>query len=270
MKKHDIRLLCLDIDGTLLDSRHRLPPENRAAVRKAEQAGIPVCLMSARPPGAVFPIMEELGISGPVVCYNGGLILKGNEPLYDCRVSTQAALGVLQEAERRNISLSVYRDMIWYISTEDRWNAEESTITGLLPVVTKLRTSVRSWQKGAHKLLCMGEPERIDELEAELSARNLPVQLVRSKDTYLEILPEQNGKAAAMRILCRRMNILPKYVMAIGDHDNDCGMLQAAAYGIAMGNASKAAKQAARYITRTNDEAGVADAIHRWIFGGEQ
>lgn len=269
MTESPIRLLCLDIDGTLLDSMHRLPPENRAAVREAEQRGVAVCVMSARPPGAIVPIVRELGIAGPMVCYNGGLILKQDTCFADERIANAIGLQILRETEHCGVHLSVYRDWDWLIEKADRWSAQESAITGLIPTEVPLRETLHTCENGAHKYLCMGEPEKINIIAAALDALHLPVQLVRSKDTYLEILPLHADKAFAMTTLCHVLDIAPEQTMSVGDHDNDCGMLRAAAYGVAMGNASEKAKQAAAWQTRSNDEAGVAYAIHRWILNKE-
>ncbi|RGM79122.1 hypothetical protein DXB94_04985 [Butyricicoccus sp. OM06-6AC] len=64
MNQQQYRLLCMDIDGTLLNSAHKLPPANREAVQSAAKNGVTICLMSARPPRAVFPIRDALGVDG--------------------------------------------------------------------------------------------------------------------------------------------------------------------------------------------------------------
>lgn len=265
MNEHSIQLLCLDIDGTLLDSAHRLPPENRAAVREAVRSGVTVCLMSARPPGAILPILRELELENEMACYNGGVIYYRGQKIYEERIPVQVGMQIYMEAKRCGIHLSTYRDWDWLIDENDCWSRQESDITGLTPITLPIQREMSQWNDGAHKFLCMGEPYRIDEVFSGLEARRLPVQLVRSKDTYLEILPLTAEKGVALQTLCRVLGIAQNRAMAIGDHDNDCGMLRAAGCGIAMGNGSEAAKQAAMYQTRSNDEAGVAYAIERWI-----
>ncbi len=267
MTNNDIRLLCLDIDGTLLDSAHKLPPENRAAVCWAEGNGVTVCLMSARPYMAVTPIWEQLGITGPTACFGGALVLCGNKHLYDCRIPDSAAMRVVRETTNRHLHLSVYRDNGWYVSSEDKWSAQESAITGLSPVsVQYLGDMIPCWgAQGAHKLLCMGESYQITRLGQAVAKKKLPLKLIRSKDEYLEIVAEGVSKAAAMEQLCRHLGIPPECTMAIGDHDNDCDMLRSAGIGVAMGNASDSAKQAAGLITLDNDHAGVAYAIRKWL-----
>ncbi len=267
----DIRLLCMDIDGTLLDSAHKLPSENRGAIQWAAEQGITICLMTARPPQATKPIMDAFGITGPLVFFSGALIMCANEIIYDTRIPNTANLRIIMETYNRHLHLSIYRNEDWYVSKEDRWSRQESAITGVQPVITEdLKELVTHWgSEGAHKLLCMGEPLEIEKLGRAVSRKKLPLELLRSKDEYLEIMPENVGKAEAMELLCNHMDIPLSCVMAIGDHDNDSSMLRSAGFGVAMGNASKDAKQAARFITLSNDEAGAAYAIRKLIQEGK-
>jgi len=264
----DIRLICLDIDGTLLDSRHRLPPENRAAVRQATEQGIVICLLTARPPAATLPVQQALGVDGPAACFGGGLLEYRGQRLCDRRIPLGTAELLAAECGARHLHLSVYRDRGWYLAREDQWSRQEAAITGTVPTCAGLEDLIRSWgDRGAHKLLCMGEPDRLDDLSRALEGQTLPVQLLHSKATYLEIIPEGSGKAEAMELLCAALGISPRQVMALGDHDLDAPMLQAAGYGVAMGNSSEAAFRAAAYRTASNDQAGVAQAICKALAG---
>lgn len=258
-----LRLLCLDIDGTLLNTAHQLPPENRAAVQYAAEKGVCICLLSARPPQAITPIAQALGVSGPVASFGGALIQDGGKRLFDRRLPSDAAQTVIHLAQQADVSLSFYRDTAWLVEQGDVWSLAEGEITGLRPAVTPLRAALAD---GApHKLLCMGEPVRIDRFLAVLQEKTLPVSLLRSKDTYLEILPQNADKADALHRLCASLHISPAQTIAIGDHDVDCALLRAAGVGVAMGNGSPAARQAADWIAPDNDHAGVAAAVYHWI-----
>ncbi|MDR3766247.1 MAG: Cof-type HAD-IIB family hydrolase [Butyricicoccus sp.] len=258
-----IKLLCLDIDGTLLDTSHQLPPENRAAVQYAAKQGVTVCLLSARPPQAIFPIQQALGVPGPVASFGGALIQDGETRIFDRRLPTDDARTVIGLAQQHGISLSFYRDTAWLVEQEDEWSRAEGEITGLHPDVTPL---VAALADGApHKLLCMGAADRIDGFCQLLQQQGLDAALLRSKDEYLEILPQKADKADALRTLCRYRQLAPEQTMAMGDHDVDCTMLRAAGIGVAMGNSSDAARQAADWMAPDNDHAGVAAAIHHWI-----
>ncbi len=258
----DIRLLCLDIDGTLLDSNNTLPLENRAAIHWISEKGVKFSLISARPPQAVLPIMEAVGVNGPMASFCGALIMDSGKKLHDCRIGNEAVERITEEACRHNVHISIYRDEEWCVSKNDRWSQNESDITGVYPTAT----GIGEWDKGgAHKLLCMGEAAEISTLMESLKNADLPVKILRSKSEYLEIIPEAVGKAEAVRILCSCLDIPLENVMAIGDHDTDQAMLKEAGCGVAMGNGSDKAKQAARFITLSNDEAGVAYAIRHMI-----
>ena len=259
----------MDIDGTLLNSAHELPPASREAVQFAAKNGVTICLMSARPPRAVFPIRDALGVDGPLACCGGGLILQGDNRLADSRLSCACAQTVLRETNARGIHLSVYRDLDWLIAAEDEWSRAEAQITGVQPAVAPLETLFTDWgDAGAHKLLCMGEKSQIDEMLPVLEAKHLPMTLVRSKDEYLEVVPAGAGKDTAMHVLCDSLDITPDEVMALGDHDIDAPLLLAAGLGIAMGNASPIARAAADEVTDSCDADGAAHAIYRHIGGG--
>ena len=256
----------MDIDGTLLNSAHELPPGSREAVQSAAKNGVTICLMSARPPRAVFPIRDALSVDGPLACCGGGLILQGDNRLADSRLSCACAQTVLQETKARGIHLSVYRDLDWLITAEDEWSRAEAQITGVQPAVAPLETLLADWgDAGAHKLLCMGEKSQIDEMLPVLEAKHLSMTLVRSKDEYLEVIPAGAGKDTAMHVLCDSLYISPDEVMALGDHDIDAPLLRAAGLGIAMGNASPIARAAADEVTDSCDADGVAHAIYRHI-----
>lgn len=270
MNQQQYRLLCMDIDGTLLNSAHKLPPANREAVQSAAKNGVTICLMSARPPRAVFPIRDALGVDGPLVCCGGGFILADEKRLADSRLTRECTRAVLHETQARHIHLSVYRDLDWLIAAEDEWSRAEAAITGIQPTVAPLETLFSSGNAdaGAHKLLCMGEKSQIDEMIPVLEAKHLPMTLVRSKNEYLEVIPAGAGKDTAMHVLCDSLHISPDEVLALGDHDIDAPLLHAAGLGIAVGNASPIARAAADEVTASCDEDGVAHAIYRHIGGG--
>lgn len=257
-----LRLLCLDIDGTLLNTAHQLPPENRAAVQYAAENGVTICLLSARPPQAIAPIAQALGVPGPVASFGGALIQVGEQRIFDRRLPIEAVQAVLRLTPQ-DVSPSLYRDTAWFVERKDRWNAAEGSITGLCPTVAPLEDTLAT---GApHKLLCMGEAAQIDRFYRILQQQTLSAELLRSKDEYLEIIPDKAGKAEALLTVCRYLGIASAQAMAIGDHDVDCSLLRAAGIGVAMGNGSPAARQAADWIAPDNDHAGVAAAVYHWI-----
>lgn len=261
----DIRMICLDIDGTLLDSHHRIPAENRSALREAAQKGIRICLLSARPPEAVLPLCDALGLHMPIACFSGALILLDGKTIFDCRIPLQETRKVIDCAEAQKVHLSFYRGFDWVTEGPDSWAEQEAAITGVSPRYLPLKTVLEDGRGCPHKLMCMGEPSEIDAVRSRLAKEHLTVNISCSKKTYLEIIPDNTDKRTAMEFLCTLFSVSTAQVLAVGDQENDLEMLQTAGWGVAMGNATEKVKSIARFVTKSNDEAGVAAVLRRLI-----
>jgi hydroxymethylpyrimidine pyrophosphatase-like HAD family hydrolase len=112
----------------------------------------------------------------------------------------------------------------------------------------------------------VGSAEAVAAAHRALIAAGFPVTVARSKPIYLEVTAALAAKAAAALWLLGQWGLPAASAMAIGDGENDVGLLQAVGIGIAMGNAPASVKQAARYVTGSNDDDGVATALDRWLF----
>jgi Cof subfamily protein (haloacid dehalogenase superfamily) len=118
-----------------------------------------------------------------------------------------------------------------------------------------------------NKIIAIGQPAGITALRWQLT------QIIRGEAqviqaglaTMLEIVPNGSGKGPALAELLKKLNISPDEVMALGDAENDIEMIRMAGIGVAMGNASQAVKDAADFVTGTNDEHGVAQAVEKYI-----
>ena len=113
-----------------------------------------------------------------------------------------------------------------------------------------------------HKLLCMGDAMRIRALQKEVQQHFPQLMALRSKTTYLEILPLESTKGSAAQALLGHYGLEPEQAVAFGDSDVDVDMLQYCGLGVAMGNAPRQVKEAADYVTASNDEEGVYIALN--------
>lgn len=249
-----------DIDGTLLTSQHRITPATAAKIRAVVQGGIPFILVSSRPPQGIFPLQRALGISSPIVCFGGGMVMDA-----DGAVLQSAALPDGAAEEIRALAAEAFPEVCitgytadhWLVhEPSDKWVAQEQDITGIVPAVCDTFPHT-----GMFKLMCMGEPEHIRALRDALSARYPRLTIHPSKDTYLEIMDKAALKSQAMRFLCARYGTPLKATAAFGDNYNDIDMLQAAGVSYAMGNAPDAVKQCAAHVTADNDHDGVKQAL---------
>jgi len=266
----DIAMVCLDIDGTLLNSRHELTQRTKRAVRLAAfEKGIHVVLVSARMPKGMLFLKRELGIKGPMVCYSGGLIW--NEGIVrEVAIPPMDAREIADLVQSRGLHLSVYRNDEWYVEAMDEWATKESRITKITPVPANFKSLWNVWtmdNTGPNKFLVMAEPKEIELLRnlRQQSVLLRGVNLYPSKPTYLEITHQDATKTSAIEYLAQSLGIRRSDILAIGDNFNDIDMLTFAGIGIAMGNAPQEVKRHADEVTLTNDEDGVADAIFRHL-----
>ena len=265
----DYKLVCLDIDGTLLDSENRIRPRVKEAVRAVRGLGIPVVLVSARGPGGILFLYNQLEIASPVICYNGALILDEDcSPVYSREISPAQARQAEAIARDMGLHLSVYRNGRWYVGAADDWGAREGGITRMTPAITDLSALLEEWDRqgqGPHKLLCMARPGEILAIQDRVGALDLDVY--RSMPIYLEMTAKGVSKSGAIDWLVRRLGIRPDQVLAAGDNFNDLPMLLYAGMGVAMGNAPGEVKARADDVTAANDEDGVALALEKHILG---
>jgi Cof subfamily protein (haloacid dehalogenase superfamily) len=271
-----IKAICTDIDGTLLDSRRELSPRTIAAIRKLDNS-IPVILASSRMPSAMRHLQEELGIlHHPMICFNGGYVLlyDGDSPapeVFDTvHIPASICAAIVEMAQSTEIHVSLYTQDEWYAPQFDKWAEKEERVTKVSPNVAVLSDVVNEWHTndtGAHKVMCMGPEQEIQEMADALEMNfGNEIYIYRSKSTYLELAPRTISKATALEMLLKnKFNIAMSEVMAFGDNYNDIEMLRAVGKGIAVRNARDEVKAAADEITLNSTDDGVAVAIEKYL-----
>lgn len=258
MKTYSI--VFLDIDGTLLDSSHQVMPCTRDRLQALHRQGVPVVLCSARPPEGVNLVARQVGVQGPVACYNGGLIFdKDYTILRDVGIDIPMAMEFRRFVAERfpELAVSSYLYNIW-LAEEPGHSAilQEAEISGCEPLQGSLEQAA-SVVSHVHKLLCIGDAMRIRALQKEVQQRFPQLMALRSKATYLEILPRESTKGSAAQMLLAHYGLSAKQAVAFGDSDVDVDMLQCCGMGVAMGNAPKQVKEAADFVTASNDQEGI-------------
>ncbi|MDV3427750.1 MAG: Cof-type HAD-IIB family hydrolase [Bacillota bacterium] len=266
----DCKLICLDIDGTLLNSKHKITELTRKVIHiVSKEKGIPITLISARMPKAMASIRNELEIKDPIACFGGAVIIEDDKYVINKVLDADIALKLYESAENTGVHMSLYKEDNWYVEKLDYWAKQESDITNLQPYIISFPNLFTIWREnktGPNKILFMSSPEKIIELKKkiEISEKSL-LNMYLSKETYLEVMPSGVGKKETVELICKMYNISKENVLAIGDNDNDIGMIEYAGIGIAMGNALDSVKQSADYVTKSNDEDGVSEAIEKFI-----
>lgn len=258
-------IVFLDIDGTLLDSRHQVMPCTQNRLQNLHRQGVPIVLCSARPPEGVNLVARQIGVQGPIACYNGGLIFDEHSTiLRDVGIPIRLAMDFKRFVSERypDLAVSAYLYNVWLAEDpQQALIAREAEISGCTPLKGTLE-QVASAASHVHKLLCIGDAMRIRALQKEIGQYFPQLMPLRSKATYLEILPQESTKGSAAQVLLERYGLKPAQAVAFGDSDVDLDMLQYCGFGVAMGNAPRQVKEAADYVTASNDEEGVYIALN--------
>ncbi len=257
------KLICSDIDGTLLNKERELSTRTIAAIEKHQE--IPFILISSRMPQAMVHLQKELNITHlPLIAYNGGLIVDGNNVLHTTEITTDCIASIDKFCSNTTLHLSLYHNDEWYVPNMDYWAKREQNNTKVTPQVQPIKNTIKTWKKerkGAHKIMCMGDAHEIDSLVLFLEKEFTDTIIgYRSKPTYLEISPAAISKKTAIAYLLKtnypELNLSD--VLAFGDNYNDIEMLRSVGLGVAVQNAKTAVLAIADKTTLSNFENGVA------------
>ena len=269
-----IKLLAIDMDGTLLNEEKHIDTTQKEAVQKAIEAGIKVVLCTGRPLFGVLPVygeleLEKYNLDEYVILNNGCSLRKTtNWELLDNKEITKEDVIYLDKLRKGyNLDLTVSNDDDYFVVGD---KANKYTIEdGKLVYVDIKPISLEEATSGKHtffKSMYLGEEEEIQRFKND--NENLlkdKYDAVLSQIHIFEMLPFGTNKAAALKELAEKLGIERKEIMTIGDGNNDVEMLEFAGIGVAMGNGTESAKKAANYVTDTNENHGVAKAIEKYI-----
>ena len=270
MNHPPVRLVAVDVDGTLLDGSHRLRANVRDSLDQLTSSGVKIVLATARGPQALGLIVRQLNFSPWLICFSGGWIgeldsgsLLAKTVLRDKRLTPSAARVIVTAAFAHNIEPNIYTPTEWRVRTLTPEIRAESVIVESAPLVTP--TLLSENEKPSKIMLVAGNEEQ-NKLLTKIANLIKPLSSTTfSKPDYLEIIPTGVNKAKALAQVVRTLGLELSHVAAVGDGLNDLEMLKEVGLGIAMGNAAESVKSAAKWVTGTNDEEGVAQAVARLI-----
>ena len=262
------KLFCSDIDGTLLNKDRELSERTITAIKKHSE--IPFILISSRMPKAMVHLQEELNTENlPVIAYNGALILDQKEVLHSTEIGVDTIREIVNISTETDLHISLYHKDEWYVPDLDFWAKREWNNTKVEPKVQSLIQTLAKWEqenKGAHKIMLMGNEQEIDLLEEWIEGdKNKSIVAYRSKPTYLEIAPRSVSKKTAIQELIQQKYPKIKFseITAFGDNYNDMEMLKFVGVGVAVANAKKEVLELADIITDTNKNDGVAKYLEK-------
>ncbi|MDX2162751.1 MAG: HAD family hydrolase [bacterium] len=267
-ERKDIRLIVVDIDGTLLNSQMELSARNEKALKAAQEQGVQIAIATGKTYGAAQYLFDRLGFKTPGIFVQGLLTYDAAGTITHQQVLSPAvARQAITFAEDRGFTLLVYSGARILTRTRDEKLYAEmakyhETLEPAGPLVNILN------DMPVNKVVAIGADARaIKALRWQLTSVLGGTARVMQAGipNMLEVLPPGVSKGSALKMITKDMRIPADSVLAIGDAENDIEMLEFAGIGVAMGQAEQAVKDKANYVAPTHDEDGVADAIEKFV-----
>lgn len=274
-----IKLVALDLDGTLLDSKKHLSARNRRALEACVEKGIYVVPATGR---TVLGIPEELKAMPGIryaITLNGGVLIDmaKNRVIDERKLDCQATLEILEVVSGFHVMYDAYIEGMGISESRfydhlDEYNIPEEIqklVRITRTVVPNIEDHIRQSDVPVEKinLYCSSLKDR--ETIRTLLAERKDIIISSSLENNLEINALGATKGQGIRRLADHLGLGIEETMACGDGENDLTMIQMAGIGVAMANGEEALKTLADYVTATNDEDGVAQAIERFALSSE-
>ena len=265
-----IKLIAIDVDGTLLNSKHELSLENKKSIQWAEENGITIALASGRPLNGLFDVFKQLELDASkhyLIGFNGAVVAKASDysVIFERTIELDLAKSILRHVSQFPLTPILSRKTELIVQDENGYNVHgEANANQMSLVVVDDLANYIDYQP--NKILISGEPTLIDQYREAIQAPFIGlVDFVKSAPFYLEIIVKDTNKGSSLDYLAQSLSLTKNAVMAIGDNYNDLSMIEYAECGVAMGQADDFIKSKAQFISLSNDENGVAYAIQNVI-----
>ena len=265
------KLLVLDVDGTLLNEDKNISKRTLSALLKVQQMGVRIVLASGRPTYGLMPIAKalELGLYGGfILSYNGCQIIdaRNGQVLFERRINPEMLPYIEKKTAKNNFALFTYHDDTLLTSQPDNVHVREEAALNNLKIIEESEFSTAIDFAPCKCMLVSDDEEALVNLESHWKKRlDGVLDVFRSENYFLEVVPCSIDKANTLSVLLEQLEVKRDEVMAIGDGVCDVAMIQLAGMGIAMGNSVDSVKICADYITDTNENDGVAQAVEKLI-----
>ena len=265
-----IRLVALDLDNTLVGPSMVVTPRVRAALAAAVAKGVVVTIATGRAPEPTERFARDLGLTAPLICFQGGLVYDygARRVLFEQRLDPAVIPVIIGLAEAHGWNLQFETPTMAYLPLESNHPA---ALMELMRVAAWTRVDLRTGlPETPYKfILAVHDPAEREALAAELSQRlkeqGLHLSVVPSHPILVEGTPPGLDKGTGLAWLAAHLNIPQAAVLAVGDNDNDVPMLQWAGLGVALDNASPAARAAADWVAPSVFADGAAVALERCV-----
>lgn len=265
-----IKLVTIDLDGTLFDNVKNISNENKIAIKKCHDLGVKIVIATGRPITGVKPVLEELGLTTDedyVIIYNGAKIYNvgKNELISSTNITGKTVKEIYHEANRLGVNVHAFRindELITpkhnpYTDIEARLNHVEDHLFDFNQIKDDdlfIKAMMIDSEENINRIIPLVNQYFYDTLSVN-----------RSSKIFYEFLNKNSDKGKGLITLAKYLNINIKDTMAIGDAGNDLPMIMAAGVGVVMENAFPEIKKHGTFITKSNIDNGVAYALDKFI-----
>ena len=269
-----IKLLALDLDGTLTNSKKEITSVNKEYIRKAQKKGVQIVLASGRPVIGIKGVADALNLwetGGFILAYNGGQIIdcQSKKDMVKKTIPIEYVHDICEVIHKFNVYPLTY-DEAGVICENDSNNYVQKEAYNNSIKVRKVRSLENEITEPVVKFMVVGEPDELNFAYEYLKEKfDGILNVFFSEPYFMEITPLGIEKASALDNLTSLLGLTCENLMACGDGLNDIPMLQFAGLSVAMENAYEETKKYADYISKSNEDDGVAFAIKKFILGEE-
>ena len=266
----EYKLIALDIDGTLTNSRKEITPRTRYALLEAQAQGKKIILASGRHPLGVLPIAHDLRMDaygGYIMSFNGGKIIEcATERTIVSKLFPYEFLpDIVSVLKDSNITMITFDDKKIYANNKvnDYTFIEKDVLKTDMLIVDDFLSTVKF---EFNKILLAGEPDELDQYQQVLTKRyDGLLEIYKSAPYFLELMPFGISKGSMLPLLLEKLGVSRDELIAFGDNYNDMTMIGYAGCGVAMGNAETEVKKIANYVCETNDNDGIAEMLQKFV-----
>jgi len=257
-----IKLILVDIDGTLLNSNLEVTERTRQAIKRLKEKDIRFGIATGRSPYAVKNLINDWGINDNtdlIVGFNGSAYLDLDTGVMHSHflLEGQYVKQILEDFKDYDKNAGIYIGETFYCLREDKHAIRIADMNHFSLVVDDLSDYTT---KPVNKVLLLGDPEESKKMEEHYNQINPDYKITRSRDTILECINKNLSKSAGIALMLEDMGLTKDEVMTFGDEMNDYEMIRDYV-GVAMANGNPEVKAVATYLTDSNDEDGIATFI---------
>ncbi len=260
-----IKLIATDIDGTILPYNADFSLNLKNCIKKLDDNGIKVILVTGRMHSSTLPIAQKLGLKNPIISYQGGLIkdYDGNT-LYKANLDLNCAKEIINWARSENVHLNLYMGDKLYVENDNE--TIKSYIKGKFVDYTVCNFDNLKIEN-VNKLLAIdiNDANRVTSWVKILKEKYPQLYIVKSTPYFCEIGSINAKKSVGVEFLCKQMGIKKEEVLTIGDQNNDIDLVKAGGIGVAMGNGTPELKECADFITDTVENDGFVRAVEKFV-----